>query len=177
MPNNSDDNKQIQENEEEEIVTAVVEPEQPVEEANQDDKIEELTAQVKRALADYQNLQRRVQEERQAIGQFATQQVLFALLPIVDQLEQVVETAPKEEQQSAWFQATAMSVKQLQELLKKEGVESITPEGAPFDPNEHEAIDTTEGEEDDKVAQVFQKGYKLHGKIIRAAKVRVSKRS
>lgn len=148
-----------------------------IEEPSQEDKLAALTAQLKRALADYQNLQRRVQEERIMIGQFATQSLLLELLPIVDNLDQTVETAPNDEKNSVWFKAVEISVKQLKDILKNEGVEDLAPDGKQFDPNEHEAVDTVAGEEDDKVAQVLQKGYKLHGKVIRAAKVRVSKRS
>lgn len=138
---------------------------------------EELKAQLQRALADYQNLQRRVEDERIAISKFATQYLILELLPIVDNLEQAVGTAPEEEKKSVWFQAVQMSVGQLKDLLKKEGIEEIAPTDLQFDPHEHEAIDSVPGQEDNKVVDVLQKGYKLHGKVIRAAKVRVSKRS
>lgn len=138
-------------------------------------KNEELELAAKRALADYQNLQRRYVEEKQALSKFATQNLLMELLPLVDHLDQAVITAPEEEKQSGWFTAVAMIAKQLKDLLAREGLEEINPHGEQFDPNQHEVVDVIAGEEPDKIMQVYQKGYALNGKVIRVAKVQVSK--
>lgn len=166
-------------NEEEavEVQAEQVQEEYQATDDKQEDSTQELKGQLQRALADYQNLQRRVAEERIVLGKFATQYLLLELLPIVDQLEQAVETAPEEEKKSVWFRAVAISVKQLKDIVKKEGIEDIAASNIDFDPNEHEAIDTAEGKEDNKVIAVIQKGYRLHDKVIVAAKVRVSKKA
>jgi molecular chaperone GrpE len=139
-------------------------------------EFEETKRQLARALADYQNLQRRVDEEKSVIGKFAAQYLLLQLLPIAENLSQATEHAPEEEKKSSWFTAVSISVNQLKELLKKEGSEEINPQNGQFDPNEHEAVDVIEGQEDNKVVRVMQKGYMLHGKVIQAARVQVSKK-
>lgn len=141
-----------------------------------DTQQQELTVQLQRALADYQNLQRRVEEERHALSRFANQVLLLELLPIFEHLQQIVAFAPEAEKQSSWFAPLAMTVSQLQDVFKHEGVEEINPIGEMFNPNEHEAVDTVAGDEDNKVVTVLSRGYILRDKVIKEARVTVSKR-
>ena len=69
-----------------------------------------------------------------------------------------------------------MSVTQLKDVLQKEGIEEINPVNELFNPEEHEVVDVQEGEEENKIITVVQKGYALHGKVIRPARVKVIKR-
>lgn len=138
---------------------------------------EEYKVQAQRAMADYQNLQRRVAEERTSIGQFATQMLVSDLVPALDHLDLAINTAPEDEHKSSWFQAATMSVKQIKDVLAKAGVTEINPENEVFDPNHHEAVDVVDGDEDDKITKVHAKGYAMHGKVIRPARVQVSKKS
>lgn len=131
-------------------------------------KHEELEAQLKRALADYQNLERRVSEERQLLTQLTSGLVIEKFLPVLDNLE----TA----QSHLNDQGLAMVIKQFNDLLQSEGVEQIQAEGQPFDPNLHEAAEVVEGEQDGIVVKVLAKGYKIRGRVIRPAKVIVSKK-
>ena len=64
----------------------------------------------------------------------------------------------------------------LMKILEANGLQEIPADGK-FDPNFHEALCTVEGEEDDMVAEVFQKGYTLNGKVLRYSKVKVTKKT
>lgn len=144
--------------------------------ARKQDELAALEGQLKRALADYQNLERHVLKEKETIGKFATQLFLTELLPIVDNITKAVETAPEHEQKSAWFTAVAMSMKQLQDLLQREGVVVLNPVNEVYNPNEQEVVDVIEGNTDNVIVAVLEKGYKLHDKVLKPAKVRVARK-
>lgn len=120
-----------------------------------------------RSQADFANLRRRDEEEKQEFIKYATQGLVEELIPVLDSFNIALSHGNKELEPIN---------KQLLSVLKSRGLEEIDPMGQAFDPREHEAIgmDTVESaEEDHKITQVLQKGYKLSGKIIRAAKVKI----
>lgn len=131
---------------------------------------EELDIQKKqylRALADYHNLEKRINDDKDEAQKQATRRIVLRLLPFLDNLEKAqvfVEDAGLE-----------MIKNQFQKVLQEEGVEEIDVRGKQFDPEVAEAVDVTEGPEDNKVAEILQKGYALSGKVIRPAQVRVTK--
>lgn len=172
---NGQDDENI--NQDPEIVNTDEENSQPQESETEvlHNKIAVLELAAKRAMADYQNLQRRVAEDRQSMIKFATEEILMQLLPVVTHLETAVLTAPSEDKKSGWFAAVTISVGQLKDVLKKEGLEEINPEDKQFDGNEHEAVDVIEGK-DNRIIKVYEKGYKLHGKVVKAARVQVGKK-
>lgn len=132
--------------------------------------------QLKRAVADYHNLEKRVAEGRQELANWATSELVVKILPVMDNLEKAVEGASEEDRKSGWFKGVEMSVKQLREMLKNEGLEQIDIEAdGPFDPVLHEAVDTREGE-DGTILEVVEKGYNLNGKVVRPAKVVVGRK-
>ncbi len=131
-------------------------------------KQEELEGQLKRALADYQNLERRVSEERQLLSQLSSALVIEKFLPVLDNLESA--------QSHLNDQGLAIVIKQFNDVLQSEGVEQIMAEGQQFDPNLHEAAEVTEEGEDGKIVKVLAKGYKINSRIIRPAKVIVSQK-
>ena len=96
-------------------------------------------------------------------------------MPVMANFDQVIKGAGEEERKSGWFKGVEMSVKQLQDTLRSEGLDEIEADGQ-FDPSLHEAVDTTEGE-DDKIMSVVQKGYTLNGKVLQPAKVVVGRKS
>lgn len=132
-----------------------------------DTKHEELENQLRRTLADYQNLERRIEEERKLLGKLSAALLIEKLLPVLDNIENA--------QKHLGDPGLEMVIKQFRETLLSEGVEEITAEGTEFDPNLHEAIEAETGEEDNKVVKVVQKGYKIEDKVIRPARVVVSK--
>jgi len=121
-----------------------------------------------RALADYQNLTKRTEEEVKTREKFAAQLVIEKLLPIFDTFELAEHHLHNEGLQ--------LALKDLEACLQSFGVEKISAHGKPFDPYTMDCVDVTEGEED-IVKKVTVPGYLMHGKVIRAAKVIVGKKS
>lgn len=138
-----------------------------------ENRINDLEAQLKRAVADYHNLEKRVAEGRSELTSWATTELIQKLLPVLDHLEKAVEGAGEQEKQSGWFKGVQMSIKQFKDVLKGEGLEEVVVDRQ-FDPSCQEAIDIREGE-DNMVLESTQKGYTLNGKILRPARVVVGK--
>ncbi len=136
-------------------------------------KVTELDNQLKRAVADYQNLEKRIAEGRSELTKWGTGELLVKILPVLDHLEKAVSGASEIEKQSAWYKGVEMSIKQFGEVLKSEGLNEIPADGV-FDPALHEAVDTREGE-DNKILEMVRRGYTLNGKILRPAQVIVGR--
>jgi molecular chaperone GrpE len=141
-------------------------------------KVAELDNQLKRAVADYQNLEKRVADGRSELNNWATTELIQKVLPSVDHLETVTElgrsTLAEKEETKEWFRGVEIAVNQLKSALKDAGLEEIAADGQ-FDPSLHEAVDTQEGESN-KIIKVAQRGYMLNGKVVRPAKVVVGQK-
>ncbi|MDQ3098575.1 MAG: nucleotide exchange factor GrpE [bacterium] len=135
---------------------------------------EDLNNKWKRAVADYQNLEKQVRREKSEFMQFASMNVVVHFLPILDNLEQALAGMKDEEKKSGWAVGVLMTVKQFRDLLKDQGLTEIKTEGEVFDAHKMEPIDTIEGEKD-KVITVVKKGYEGFGKVIRPAQVIIGK--
>ncbi len=120
-----------------------------------------------RALADYQNLERRNREEKEEIRKFAGEVILGRLFPAIDTLQKAKDHLKDAGLDLAYREFAAV----LQEL----GVEEIKTVGEEFDPHQMECIEVVAGE-DNKVVEEFLPGYRLHGKILRVAQVKVGKK-
>jgi molecular chaperone GrpE len=131
-------------------------------------QVEEYKKKYLRALADYQNLEKRVGEEREELIKIANKNLLIKILPFLDNVEKA-EIFIKD-------QGLKISKDHLLQILKETGLEEIDLIGKDFDPNLAEAIDIVPGKEDNKVVEVLRKGYRLKDKIIRVAQVKVSKK-
>ena len=127
-------------------------------------KIEEFDSKYKRAIADYQNLEKRVIEQRRETILSANRDLLLRLLPILDTLE----LALRHEQN----QTIQISINQFVDILKAEGVTKIETVGKKFDPYLMEAIESIEGE-DGQVIEEVQAGYMMYDKLLRPAMVKV----
>lgn len=140
--------------------------------------LEQLQNQLKRAVADYQNLEKRVAEGRSELNNWATTDLIQKILPSLDHLETVTElgrdTLADKDETKEWFRGVELAVNQLRGALRDAGLEEIAADGQ-FDPLLHEAVDTVEGE-DNKIVKVAQRGYMLNGKVIRPAKVVVGQK-
>lgn len=134
----------------------------------------ELEAQLKRAVADYHNLEKRIEEGRSELTRWGTSELLIKILPVLDHLGQALKGAGEAEKQSGWFRGVELAVKELNSVLQSEGLEQIATD-EDFDPNLHEAVDTRSGE-DNKILEVVRKGYTLNGKVLRPVQVVVGKR-
>lgn len=131
-------------------------------------KHQEIENQLKRALADYQNLERRVAEERKLLSQLTAAILVEKFLPILDNLESA--------QAHLNDQGLEIVIKQFKDVLTSEGVEEIQAEGQQFDPNLHEAIEVAEGPDEGRIVKVERKGYKLNDKVIRPAQAVVERK-
>lgn len=120
-----------------------------------------------RALADYQNLEKRMCEEKEMIRRFAAEVVIGRLLPIVDSLGKA-----KEHLKDAGLELT---YKELKTALEQLGIEQMIVVGQDFDPHKMECVEAVVGQENKVIEEVLP-GYKLNGKIIRIAKVKVGKK-
>lgn len=138
-----------------------------------EERVNDLDAQLKRAVADYHNLEKRVTEGRSELTNWGTNELVKKLLPVLDHLERAIDGVSEEEKQSGWVKGVEIAVKEFKQVLQSEGLEEIVAEGD-FNPALHEAVDTREGE-NGKILEVVQKGFTLNGKIVRPAKVVVGK--
>lgn len=131
----------------------------------------------KRIKADLINYKKEQEKMMGAYAQFAATEVLLKLFPIMDSFDLAVKHLPKDLEESAWVKGIIHIKQQLDGALKDIGVASVPTEGAPFDPDMHEAIAHEESERDDgTVTSEMQRGYTLHGKVIRPAKVKIAKK-
>ena len=125
----------------------------------------------KRERADFLNYKK---EEMERIGQmikYANEELILKIIPILDNIYLAETHVPEELKDHEWTKGFNQIKTQLVEFLKKEGIEEIEVLGKEFDPSTMETVDG-DGE---TVAEEVQKGYTMHGKIIRVARVRVAK--
>ncbi|MGT2837329.1 nucleotide exchange factor GrpE [Streptococcus macacae] len=123
-----------------------------------------------RAHAEMQNIQRRANEERQNLQKYRSQDLAKAILPSLDNLERALAVEGLTEDVKKGLEMVQES---LVAALKNEGIEEI-PVEEKFDHNLHMAIQTLPADDEhpaDTIAQIFQKGYKLHDRILRPAMV------
>lgn len=136
-------------------------------------KNQDTQVQLKRALADYANLQRRIEQDKLQIADHLKSMFIVKLLPVLNNLEVSLKVLAKEASAGA-RQGLEISINQFKKILQDWGVEEIETEGE-FDPQLHEAIEVVEGKEENKITQVLEKGYRLGDKILRPARVKVEK--
>ncbi|KTD66405.1 nucleotide exchange factor GrpE [Legionella shakespearei] len=133
-----------------------------------------------RALAELDNVRRRMEREVANAHKYGMEKLVSALLPVVDSLEQALQLADKDKSTDpAMYEGLELTMKLFIDVLQKFDVNQIDPVGATFDPQEHEAmsIQDAPGAAPNSVVAVFQKGYKLNDRVIRPARVIVSKKS
>jgi len=126
----------------------------------------------KRTQADFQNYKRRIEQERLEIGKFANTQLILSILPILDDFERAFESITPKLAKTDWVDGVRLVERKLMTTLEAQGLSPIKALGETFDPNLHEAVMHSKGE-DGIVVQEMQKGYKLNDKVIRPSKVAV----
>lgn len=138
-----------------------------------EEKLINLENQLKRAVADYQNLEKRIQNDALALVDHARIELISQILPVLDSLDQAVSGASETEAQSSWLKGVLMAIKELRQILAEEGLVEI-PAQDKFDPRFHEAVDVAEGEEG-QIVKLVLRGYTLNERVVRPAKVVVGK--
>jgi molecular chaperone GrpE len=131
-----------------------------------------------RAEADLANYKRRTEQERADLTKFANAGLIRKILPVLDDFERAIGTIPADTQSHGWVEGIKLIDKKLRTILEQEGVVTIDALGKEFDPHVHEAVMREEGEGEgdiDMVVQEFQKGYRLHDRVLRPAIVKVGR--
>jgi molecular chaperone GrpE len=129
-----------------------------------------------RLAAEFDNYKRLSQRDQRDQIRFGNEQLLKELLPVVDNMERAIKAAQASGGDSALVQGVELTLKQLSGALAKFGVQTIETAGQEFDPSTHQAVSYGPSDEvpANKVLDEFQKGYRLHDRILRAAMVSVS---
>jgi len=126
-----------------------------------------------RSKADYINVKKRAEDDRQSAALYASEALVVSLLPVLDSFDHALAAAQGDE---PWLEGIKNTHAQLLKALAGNGVEPFDPLGEKFDPLLHEPVETLAvqtPEEDNTVTKVHQKGYALRGKIIRPARVAI----
>ena len=148
-----------------------------------EDKIAELEAAAAEAkdrylrlAADFDNYKRRSRQEQLETIQHASSELISRLLPGLDDLHKALDHKP-EAVDEAWVKGVELSVRKLEEALRAHGLEAIEAVGKPFDPQVHEAIGHEESSEhpEDTVVQELRPGYRIRGRVVRPALVKVAR--
>lgn len=168
----------------EETEGAVEAPSEPVDEAadgDVGDRVAALEAErdeylrdLQRVAADFDNFRKRASREQESLVARAHERLMKALLPVLDDLERAVDAAASHEE-AQLEEGVRLVARELRAALEREGLEEIATEGH-FDPHVHEALLSQPSEaEEGSVIEVLQKGYRLGGRVLRPARVVISK--
>ncbi len=126
---------------------------------------------LKRVAADFDNYRKRTVREQSQVVDRAAERVVRELLPVLDTLDAAVSFEPSTDAERQILSGMLNTREQLLKALEKEGLEVIRTFGEPFDPEVHEPVGAPEGNSDPIVGQELRRGYKLNGKLLRAALV------
>jgi len=140
------------------------------------DLADEYQGRALRAQADFDNFRRRTQKEKEELAQYATSKLVTELLSVLDNFERALVTTPSGPESEAFVKGVNMIFRQLDGVLKSEGLTAMETVGQPFNPEYHQAIMQVESEEYEEgiVTEEVQKGYLLKDKVLRPAMVKVS---
>ena len=163
---------------------AAADPDNDADAADSDDAPVDLEAELEaakdaalRAQAEAMNVQRRAEQEVEKARKFALERFCGDLLSVVDNLERALESNGDEQGSAALAEGVELTRKGFMDVLAKYGVETIDPQGEPFDPETAQAMSMVEQAdvEPNSVVAVMQRGYLLNGRLLRPAMVMVSK--
>lgn len=142
-------------------------------------QISELTGDLQRTRADFENYRKRVDVEKQSARESGQAGAVLKLLPVVDNIERAIAYMPEDLKDHAWAQSVVGLVKNLDKSLESLNLKRIeaTP-GTAFNPDVHEAIQFDEEAKGEKevIAEEMQAGYTLNGSVIRHAMVKVTRK-
>lgn len=129
----------------------------------------------KRLKADFANFKKEQEKVVGAVIQLAAKEVVSRLLPVMDSLELASKNIPKDLDRNGWVEGVKNITQQLAATLKEIGVVEVPTVGQEFDPERHEAVAQEESDEEEwKILEELQKGYTLHGRVLRPAKVTIA---
>lgn len=139
-------------------------------------KLHEEENRFLRLRADFDNMRRRNQLDREASEKYRSQKLLTDLLPVIDNLERALEVEVTSEDAKSLYKGIEMVYRALVDATNKEGLEAIVAEGEQFDPNVHQAVmqESDTEKESGIVLRELQKGYKLKDRVLRPSMVSVN---
>ncbi len=188
----SEEMKKELENENELENEAVAEEQEAAEESLQEaaeesleDKINKIEEEVEewknaylRQQAEFQNFTKRKERELDELRKYAAEKIVVKVLDAVDNLERAIAASSESKDFDSLVKGVEMTLGQMHGILNAEGVEAIESVGMEYDPHQHHAVmtESCEDMEDNHVLMELQKGYKMKGKIIRPAMVKVCKK-
>ena len=142
-------------------------------------ELEEWKSAYTRKLADFQNYSKRKDNELAEMKKFAAEGLILKILDNVDNLERAVSASKENKDVDSLLSGLDMVLKGIKEVLVSEGLEEIDAADKEYDPYEHQAmmVENVDEKENNIVLDVFNKGYKLKGKVIRPAMVKVNKKN
>lgn len=144
---------------------------------SQKEPSKQLKDQLLRLAADFENYKKNQEKHRGELMTMANHALILKIAPVLDNFRRAFKQLPKDLEQNEWVVGFKQIEKQLEEILREEGVEKIPAEGAQFDPALHEAL-THEDHPKLPAGQIIEElesGYKMGEKILKPAKVRVSR--
>lgn len=143
-------------------------------------QVSDLTEKIKLTQAELINYRKRKDEEVSNFKRYCNQDIITELIPIIDNFERAISLDDNDltDELSKFLAGFKMMYASLMEVLKKFGVEEISRQGEIFDANLEEALmtDNLDEYEEDAVTEVLLKGYKLNGRVIRPASVKINKK-
>ena len=145
-------------------------------EVSDEERIAELEDTILRLRAELDNSQKRSVVEVEKAHKYGVERLLLELLPVVDNLENALKNLSKDVSDSD-KEGIELTLKSFESALDKFGISPIYPINEDFDPIQHEAVSVVKDEKhaDNKIVEVMQKGWRLHERVIRPARVVVIK--
>ena len=130
-----------------------------------------------REAADFENFKKRAAKDKEEWTKFANEDLIKAILPVIDNLERAVNHAEKVADTGVMIEGVRLTIRQILQTLDRFGLAPFESVGKPFDPSMHEAMLVVESDEHqpNHVVEEFQKGYLLNNRLLRPATVSVSK--
>jgi molecular chaperone GrpE len=135
---------------------------------------DELVDAARRVQAEYENYRKRMVREQTALVERANEALLEQLLPVLDNFELAVSSIGPEVDQKV-TKGIELTFADFTSVLERAGLERLEAKGTPFDPNEHEAVLQDDGDGEPVVAEVLRTGWKLKGRVLRPAMVKVTR--
>ncbi|NQV91717.1 nucleotide exchange factor GrpE [Candidatus Woesearchaeota archaeon] len=149
------------------------ESKEQLQENSKDKALSDMVNLLKRTQANFENFRKQTDSRVEEIRKMASRNIIVQLLPVVDNFFLALKNAPEEN--TDFLQGVELIYAQLNSLIQDNGVEAINTENQTFDPYYHEALMKISSEEpENMVIEEFQKGYTLHGNVIRHARVKIS---
>ena len=160
-----------------EIEAELLENEDAAPSSDLQEQLNAANDQLLRSQAEIQNIRRRAERDVESAHKFGLEKFANQLLPVVDNLQRALDAIDtNDESQKAIYEGIDLTLKSFLDVLAQFKIEAIDPSGEPFDADYHQAVSMVPNPdvEPNTVLEVFQKGYKLNGRLMRPAMVVVS---